>query len=129
MEVIRRFIWNFFRVENDHMTNVSRLHASHGISLPFSAPPPSKLSGGESAQPAGPKGTRIAKDMGRIERGMVQLASILNIMHTEDFGRKSGYEWKMAKDEFPDDVSTMEETGPTDDRRAKQPSEGIEEKC
>lgn len=35
-EVVRRFMWNFFRVENEHMMNVSRFMASRDVPLPFS---------------------------------------------------------------------------------------------
>ncbi|ODV57888.1 Syg1p [Ascoidea rubescens DSM 1968] len=35
-EVIRRFIWIFFRMENEHCTNVALLKASREIPLPYS---------------------------------------------------------------------------------------------
>ena len=35
-EVIRRFMWNFFRMENEHMTNVKDFVASRDVPLPFS---------------------------------------------------------------------------------------------
>lgn len=35
-EVLRRFIWVFFRVENEHCTNVVRFRASRDVSLPYS---------------------------------------------------------------------------------------------
>jgi len=35
-EVFRRFVWNFFRVENEHMTNASRFTAAKGVLFPFS---------------------------------------------------------------------------------------------
>lgn len=34
-EVIRRFIWVFFRVENEHCTNVLRFRASRDVTLPY----------------------------------------------------------------------------------------------
>lgn len=34
-EVIRRFIWVFFRVENEHCTNVVRFRASRDVTLPY----------------------------------------------------------------------------------------------
>jgi xenotropic and polytropic retrovirus receptor 1 len=35
-EVFRRFMWNFFRIENEHMTNVKGFIASRDVPLPFS---------------------------------------------------------------------------------------------
>ena len=35
-EVFRRFMWNFFRMENEHMMNVRRFIASRDVPLPFS---------------------------------------------------------------------------------------------
>ena len=37
-EVFRRFMWNFFRMENEHMTNARHLIASRDVPLPFSLP-------------------------------------------------------------------------------------------
>jgi xenotropic and polytropic retrovirus receptor 1 len=34
-EVFRRFMWNFFHMENEHMTNVRRFTASRNVPLPF----------------------------------------------------------------------------------------------
>jgi xenotropic and polytropic retrovirus receptor 1 len=34
-EVFRRFMWNFFRLENEHMTNVKFFIASRDVPLPF----------------------------------------------------------------------------------------------
>ena len=34
-EVFRRFIWAFFRVENEHCSNVQRFRASRDVSLPY----------------------------------------------------------------------------------------------
>ncbi|KAF5126712.1 hypothetical protein DV495_003266 [Geotrichum candidum] len=34
-EVFRRFIWTFFRVENEHCSNVQRFRASRDVSLPY----------------------------------------------------------------------------------------------
>ena len=35
-EIFRRFMWNFFRMENEHMTNARLLMASKDVPLPFS---------------------------------------------------------------------------------------------
>ena len=37
-EVFRRFMWNFFRMENEHMTNARRFIVSRDVPLPFSLP-------------------------------------------------------------------------------------------
>ena len=34
-EILRRFMWNFFRVENEHVTNVGRFRAVRDVPLPF----------------------------------------------------------------------------------------------
>lgn len=34
-EVLRRFIWIFFRIENEHCTNVVRFRASRDVTLPY----------------------------------------------------------------------------------------------
>lgn len=34
-EIIRRFIWVFFRIENEHCTNVVRFRASRDVTLPY----------------------------------------------------------------------------------------------
>ncbi|KAG4909085.1 hypothetical protein AAZX31_20G029700 [Glycine max] len=35
LEIIRRGIWNFFRVENEHLTNVGKYRAFKSVPLPF----------------------------------------------------------------------------------------------
>jgi len=37
-ELLRRFMWNFFQIENEHMKNVRRFTASRNVPLPFSLP-------------------------------------------------------------------------------------------
>ena len=37
-EVFRRFMWNFFRMENEHMANARRCIVSRDVPLPFSIP-------------------------------------------------------------------------------------------
>eukprot|EP00163_Fabomonas_tropica_P031277 TRINITY_DN737_c0_g1_i3.p1 TRINITY_DN737_c0_g1~~TRINITY_DN737_c0_g1_i3.p1 ORF type:complete len:744 (-),score=132.56 TRINITY_DN737_c0_g1_i3:42-2273(-) len=36
-EVIRRFVWNFFRVENEHVNNVGHFRVTREIPLPYAA--------------------------------------------------------------------------------------------
>lgn len=35
MEVLRRFVWIFFRIENEHMSNVEKLRVTKDIKLPY----------------------------------------------------------------------------------------------
>ncbi|KAJ1744108.1 Signal transduction protein [Coemansia sp. RSA 989] len=35
LEVVRRFVWNFFRVENEHVSNCGQFRATTDIPLPF----------------------------------------------------------------------------------------------
>ena len=37
IEILRRFLWIFFRVENEHCTNVARYRASRDLTLPYDA--------------------------------------------------------------------------------------------
>lgn len=37
VEVLRRIIWNFFRVENEHMNNILLVRAFNVDSLPYNA--------------------------------------------------------------------------------------------
>src|SRR5690606_23768676 len=44
-EVLRRFVWTFFRMENEHCTNVSLYRASREVPLPYKiehSPPPGR---------------------------------------------------------------------------------------
>ncbi|KAI7729772.1 hypothetical protein M8C21_017969, partial [Ambrosia artemisiifolia] len=36
LEIIRRGIWNFFRLENEHLNNVGKFRAVKSVPLPFS---------------------------------------------------------------------------------------------
>lgn len=36
LEIIRRGIWNFFRLENEHLNNVGKFRAFKSVPLPFS---------------------------------------------------------------------------------------------
>lgn len=47
IEIIRRFLWAFFRVENEHSTNVARFRASRDLTLPY---PPAIQSRSESKE-------------------------------------------------------------------------------
>ena len=37
-EIFRRFMWNFFHMEKEHMSNARRFIASRDVPLPFSIP-------------------------------------------------------------------------------------------
>src|SRR5271169_3800263 len=89
-EVFRRFMWNFFRMENEHMTNVGHFLAARDVPLPFSIPAlrqPS-LEAQITTLPAAARKTI----MGTVRRGMVRMTSALHAKHAEDFGRRPGEE-------------------------------------
>src|SRR5271155_1891702 len=50
-EVFRRFMWNFIRMENEHMTNVGHFIASRDVPLPFLLPGAENLSPQPSPAP------------------------------------------------------------------------------
>ena len=108
-EVFRRFIWNFFRMENEHMSNVGHFLAARDVPLPFSLPGV----GGETtleAQP--PPETLGTKTMGRVKRGMVRMTSSLHRKHTEDFGRRPGQEKGPQKGQLPDETEMSSDNEP-----------------
>jgi len=137
-EVFRRFMWNFFRMENEHMTNVGHFIAARDVPLPFELTSPAL--GAETLeaqpQPPPPTATVASMAMGSMKRGMVRMTSSLRIRHAEDFGRKpvqeQGYKGKLPdesdgssdnnEDEDqapPQDASNMEMRGLEEDDRVE----------
>ena len=104
-EVFRRFIWNFFRMENEHMTNVGHFVASRDVPLPFSLPS-SRLDTETSleAQPPPSERSSSTKTMGTMKRGLVRMTSSLRAKHAEDFGRRPGQEKGPRKGNLPDET-------------------------
>ncbi|KAJ1879039.1 Signal transduction protein, partial [Coemansia sp. S17] len=45
LEVVRRFLWNFLRVENEHVSNCGQFRATTDIPLPFNSPTVQSLDG------------------------------------------------------------------------------------
>ncbi|KAJ2885452.1 Signal transduction protein [Coemansia aciculifera] len=45
LEVVRRFLWNFLRVENEHVSNCGQFRATTDIPLPFNPPTVQSLDG------------------------------------------------------------------------------------
>ncbi|KAJ2557557.1 Signal transduction protein [Coemansia sp. RSA 1836] len=45
LEVVRRFLWNFLRVENEHVSNCGQFRATTDIPLPFTSPTVQSLDG------------------------------------------------------------------------------------
>jgi hypothetical protein len=102
-EVFRRFMWNFIRVENEHMTNVGHFVASRDIPLPFVLPTETTL----ESQPLPPSARRpslTARTMGTMKRGMVKMTSALRVRHAEDFARRPGPEKGPQKGLMPDET-------------------------
>ena len=124
-EVFRRFIWNFFRMENEHMTNVGHFIAARDVPLPFSLPSPGGT--GEEIleqQPVTQAERNVAgKTMGSVRRGMVRMTSSLRIRHAEDFGRKPVND-NTAKGKLPDESDDYSSDGNAEE--VDVPTEGIE---
>ena len=103
-EVFRRFMWNFFRMENEHMTNVGHFIASRDVPLPFSLPSPALPDTILEAQPPAFERSLTARTMGSMKRGMVRMTSSLRVKHAEDFGRRPSVEEKgPLKGKLPED--------------------------
>jgi hypothetical protein len=123
-EVFRRFIWNFFRMENEHMTNVGHFIAARDVPLPFSLPSPGAT--GEAVleqQPTQAQRNLAGKTMGSVRRGMVRMTSSLRIKHAEDFGRKPVHD-KTQKGDLPDESDDYSSDGTPEE--AQVPTEGME---
>jgi len=122
-EVFRRFMWNFFRMENEHMTNVDHFLATRDVPLPFSLPSPSEGEATLEAQRPSTAESRASKTMGSVRRGMVKMTSSLRIRHAEDFGRRppqeQGFKGKLpdesdaSSDNNEDDRPSTDEPRPT----------------
>jgi len=119
-EVFRRFIWNFFRMENEHMTNVGQFLATRDVPLPFSLPSPT--TGEETLEAQRPPPERVAgKTMGSVKRGMMKMTSSLRIRHAEDFGRKPVQE-QGFKGKLPDESDGSSDINNEDDLSARTTS-------
>lgn len=110
-EVFRRFIWNFFRVENEHMTNVDHFRAARDVPLPFSLTPTTgagTLEAQPPVVPPGRQGSIAARTMGTMKRGMVRMTSALRVRHAEDFSRRPvGAEKGPWKGRLPDNETDI----------------------
>jgi xenotropic and polytropic retrovirus receptor 1 len=127
-EVFRRFIWNFFRMENEHMTNVGHFIAARDVPLPFSLPSPGGTGEEVLEQQLSPTtqvgGTNLGgKTMGSVRRGMVRMTSSLRIRHAEDFARKAVSD-KTQKGKLPDESDEYSSDGNGDE--VEVPTEGTE---
>ena len=105
-EVFRRFMWNFFRVENEHMTNVGRFMASRDVPLPFDLPRDhSALEAQPSPQPPPlPPRSLTMQAIGTMRRGMIRMTSSLRVKHAEDFARRPGPQKGPQKGKMPDET-------------------------
>jgi xenotropic and polytropic retrovirus receptor 1 len=125
-EVFRRFMWNFFRMENEHMTNVGHFLAARDVPLPFSLPSVSGPPGGPTleAQPplASSQSSLTTRTMGSIRRGMVRMTSSLRLRHAEDFARRPGPDRGPQKGKLPDDTEIS-----SDNEQGKRPMRDVQE--
>lgn len=117
-EVIRRFIWVIFRVENEHCTNVGRFRASRDIPLPYSLPSSTKASDDRSRTDEDQPQPQAAEGHGRdraatgvdverpevtsgslrlrktrtpqtpVIRGIARVGTLMASAHAQDFERK-----------------------------------------
>ena len=110
-EVFRRFMWNFFRMENEHMTNVEHFLAARDVPLPFSLPTPTTEEPSLEAQPSPPSPSKLlsARRMGSLRRGMVRMTNAIRKRHAEDFGRRPGPERGPRKGGLPDETEMSSE--------------------
>jgi hypothetical protein len=118
-EIFRRFMWNFFRVENEHMTNVGHFIASRDVPLPFSIPYPTSDDQVE-AQPVVAGRSLGSKAMGTMRRGMVRMTSSIRIKHAEDFGRKLNVPDRGQKGKLPDETDDTSEGEAEDEEIARE---------
>ena len=104
-EVLRRFMWNFFRVENEHVTNVGRFRAVRDVPLPFDRlPQPSEEENEEDRDEESEVSTQqheVITNLAaagkpspkdslpvRRRRSFRRTASMLRGKHAEDFERR-----------------------------------------
>lgn len=109
IEVVRRFLWVFFRVENEHATNVVRFRASRDLELPYegaaattlvergifeSEPVQPSEPGAEGAPPSVRRRPSIAREpsaKSRVSKATPVLAAVsmaLRRAHAADFERR-----------------------------------------
>jgi xenotropic and polytropic retrovirus receptor 1 len=122
-EIFRRFMWNFFRVENEHMTNVGHFMASRDVPLPFALDTAGTTS--LEAQPAQPRGSISIRAMGTMKRGMVKMTSKLRVKHAEDFSRRPGLERGPPKGRMPDETELSSDFEMLEDQEGEDENEGI----
>jgi hypothetical protein len=125
-EVFRRFMWNFFRMENEHMTNVDHFLAARDVPLPFSLPSPGAGEETLEAQRAPTEESLAGKTMGSMRRGLVRMTSSLRIKHAEDFGRRPHVLDKGQKGKLPDESEDYSSDNTGDVEGGQAGTEGLE---
>lgn len=122
-EIFRRFMWNFFRVENEHMTNVGHFMASRDVPLPFALDTAGTSS--LEAQPTQPRASISIRAMGTMKRGMVKMTSKLRVKHAEDFSRRPGPEKGPPKGRMPDETEFSSDLEMLEERGGEDEDEGV----
>ncbi|GAO49163.1 hypothetical protein G7K_3321-t1 [Saitoella complicata NRRL Y-17804] len=108
VEVFRRFMWNFFRMENEHMTNVGKFRAQRDIPLPYHLYSQSdeerpgmgertRIMSGLSAsgsasgsdQPLTPLGKAAPAPVGQAFRRLATATNMFKNVHAQDFQRRT----------------------------------------
>ena len=103
VEIFRRFIWNFFRVENEHMTNMGHFSAKRDVPLPLS----SNVTHLEeyAKQPEQPR-----REVGPVKRWLARVTDSVKVIHAEDFDRNPNKKESERKGNLPDDVEGFGDT-------------------
>jgi xenotropic and polytropic retrovirus receptor 1 len=55
LEALRRFQWNFFRLENEHLGNADQYRVTREVPLPYSVDPAELSDGGDEDDPVTPR--------------------------------------------------------------------------
>lgn len=95
IEVVRRFVWVFFRVENEHATNVGQSRAFKDLNLPYfytdETPTPTQsptLTQGSSATAIPSSRTQVVCKSDSASPRFTAVQRILRRAHTMDFERR-----------------------------------------
>lgn len=106
-EVVRRFLWNFYRVENEHMANVAHYRASREVPLPFATFDPLN-----EEQIVSPQTTTLSSGDALANKSTTPR---IHEAHANDFARKpGGYnidQGDHSDEDDEDDESELDERG------------------
>ncbi|KAG7904965.1 hypothetical protein KL907_003181 [Ogataea polymorpha] len=108
-EIIRRFIWIFFRMENEHATNVHLARASRELPLPYPIIFRKTAAPSEPTAAEAEREDEAAAESLRRNTVIGQISKMLNSAHIKDFQRrKTSKQWK-EEDESDEDEEEEED--------------------